>query len=100
MLLVDWICERGNLIIYYETYIQILSFGEDKTQFMASINNIKICLFLWLYAFFWLLLHLNIQYTSENKKSQTFLLLFASIYFAVGTNIGLIRFGHIYKSIT
>ena len=42
MLLVDWICERGNLIIYYVTYIQILSFGEDKTQFMASINNIKI----------------------------------------------------------
>ena len=100
IVLVDWICERGNLIIYYVTYIQILSFGEDKTQFMASINNIKICLFLWLYAFFWLLLHLNIQYTSENKKSQTFLLLFASIYFAVGTNIGLIRFGHIYKSIT
>ena len=43
---------------------------------------------------------LNIQYTSENKKSQTFQGLFASIYFAVGTNIGLIRFGHIYKSIT
>ena len=42
IVLVDWICERGNLIIYYVTYIQILSFGEDKTQFMASINNIKI----------------------------------------------------------
>lgn len=33
------------------------------------------------------------------KKQKLVIFCFASIYFAVGTNIGLIRFGYIYKAV-